>query len=127
MSGFGLGGGIILVPMYRSIGCDALSSAGSVVFGIFLTAFINSIQGIAIGVIQINELIFFTGTFAISTYMLSKTISKYLKKKNRMSYITGFFIFFISFGTINIPISVYQKYQESGYNADILFGFGSPC
>lgn len=127
LSGFGLGGGVLLVPMYRNIGCSSLSGAGSVSFGIFLTALINTIQGISIGIIQPSELILFTGILSLSTYLLSNKISKFLKKQNRMSYITGFFILFITFGTINIPISVYQKYQQSGYNTDILFGFGTPC
>lgn len=127
MSGFGLGGGVILVPMYRNIGCSSLSGAGSVCFGVFLTALINTIQGISIGVIQPIELLVFSGVLSLSAYLLSQRISKYLKKANRMSYITGLFIVFLTFGTINIPISVYQKYQQSGYSIDILLGFGSPC
>lgn len=52
MSSFGLGGGIVLVPMYRTIGATSLAGAGSVSFGVFLTALINTIQGVSIGVIQ---------------------------------------------------------------------------
>lgn len=49
--GFGLGGGLFLVPMYRSLGCNSLQATASCAFSIFVTACLNCIQGILLGVI----------------------------------------------------------------------------
>lgn len=51
-SGFGLGGGMFLIPMFRQLGCNPLQASASGTFAIFLTSFINCVQGVVIGVIQ---------------------------------------------------------------------------
>lgn len=50
-SGFGLGGGLFLVPMYKSLGCNSLQATASCAFSIFVTACLNCIQGMLLGVI----------------------------------------------------------------------------
>ena len=52
ISGFGLGGGIILVPTLRGIGLNPLEATCSCSFCIFITSFINCMQGIFIGAIH---------------------------------------------------------------------------
>ena len=54
ISGFGLGGGIFLVSMYRNMGCTPLEATASSAFGIFITSFINWVQAIAFGSIQMG-------------------------------------------------------------------------
>lgn len=53
-SGFGLGGGVFLVPMYRNLGCKPLAATATCALGIFLTSFINCLQAISIGAVQIS-------------------------------------------------------------------------
>lgn len=54
LSGFGLGGGVFLVPMYRSLGCKPLQATATCAFGICITSFINCLQAISIGAIKIS-------------------------------------------------------------------------
>jgi uncharacterized membrane protein YfcA len=51
-SGLGLGGGIFLVPMYKSLGCNPIQAAATCAFSIFITSLLNCIQGILLGIIK---------------------------------------------------------------------------
>ena len=52
-SGFGLGGGLFLVPMYRGVGCQPLEATASTAFTIVITSAINCVQGILLGIITL--------------------------------------------------------------------------
>jgi uncharacterized membrane protein YfcA len=52
-SGLGLGGGMFLIPMYRSLGCNSIQAAATCAFSIFTTSLLNCIQGILLGVIKL--------------------------------------------------------------------------
>ena len=52
-SGFGLGGGLFLVPMYKSMGLNPLQATASTSFNIFITAIMNVIQVIFIGAVNL--------------------------------------------------------------------------
>ena len=52
-SGFGLGGGLFLVPMFRDLGLDQLQSTATVAFCIAVVAFSNAIQAFFIGAMSI--------------------------------------------------------------------------
>jgi uncharacterized membrane protein YfcA len=86
-SGFGLGGGLFLIPMYRSLGCSPLSATASTSFTIFITAFINCVQGIFLGVIKISDFFYFMLVAGGGSYLISVNLSSYLRKKNRLSYV----------------------------------------
>ena len=126
-SGFGLGGGMFLIPMFRQLGCSPLQATASGTFAIFLTSFINCVQGIVIGVIQPLEFLFYVSFLGISGYFTSAALSAYLRSINRLSFAEAAFFFIILLALINLPYSLYVKYQNSGYDSDILFGFGSLC
>ena len=53
-SGFGLGGGIFLVTIFRSLGLDQLQSTATVAMCISVVAFNNTIQSIFIGAITLK-------------------------------------------------------------------------
>ncbi len=50
-NGLGLGGGIFLIPMYKSLGCNAIQAAATCSFTIFISSLLNVIQGALLGVI----------------------------------------------------------------------------
>lgn len=52
-SGFGLGGGLFLVPMFRELGLDQLQSTATVAFCISVIAFCNTVQAFFIGAITL--------------------------------------------------------------------------
>lgn len=53
-SGFGLGGGLFLVPMYKNLGLDPLQATASTAFNILVTASINTLQAVFIGAIKFD-------------------------------------------------------------------------
>ena len=83
--GFGLGGGLFLVPMYKSLGCNSLQAASSCAFSIFVTACLNCIQGMLLGVIKLDDFLNFFILTSFGSYFMSSYISRYLQKINRIS------------------------------------------
>jgi uncharacterized membrane protein YfcA len=86
-SGFGLGGGLYLVPMYKSLGLNPLQATASTSFNILITAFINTLQAIFIGAIHFDELVYFISVTALGSFFLSNLISRQLQKRNRLSIV----------------------------------------
>jgi uncharacterized membrane protein YfcA len=126
-SGMGLGGGIFLIPMYKSLGCNGIQAAATCAFTVFSSSLLNVIQGSMLGLIGLSDfLTLFTisilGSFVCSTY-----ISKYLQRINRVSLVEGALLVLVLVAIINLPFSLYLKYARSGYNNNLLFGFGSFC
>lgn len=126
-SGFGLGGGIFLVPMYRNLGCKPLEATATCAFGICMTSFINCVQAISIGAIQFSEIGFFVLVMGSIAYILSKLISAELRKRNRFSLVEGTLLLLTILAIVNIPISLYKRYVDNGRNAHIILGFGHLC
>ena len=126
-SGFGLGGGLFLVPMYRSLGCSPLQATSSTAFGIFVTAIINCSQGVFLGVIKVPDLVYMFLISCGGSFVVSRLLTKELQRRNRLSLVEGILLFLIINAFINIPYSLYTRYVRSGYEQDELFGFGSPC
>lgn len=52
-SGFGLGGGLFLVPLFRGLGCQPLEATATTAFTIVITSAINCVQGFLLGVIKL--------------------------------------------------------------------------
>ena len=86
-SGFGLGGGLFLVPMYRCLGCSPLQATASTSFSIVITSFINCVQGVLLGVITPGDFIYFMIVAGGGSYLISLYLSDYLRKRNRLSYV----------------------------------------
>jgi uncharacterized membrane protein YfcA len=126
-SGFGLGGGIFLVPMYRHLKLNPLQATATCTFTIFITATINCLQAIFIGILSVPQFLFYFGISASGSYFLSVVISQALRKANRLSYVELLLVFLLLAANINLPISLWLKYVSSGHNASVVFGFGSPC
>ncbi len=126
-SGMGLGGGIFLIPMYKSLNCNPLQAAATCSFTIFSSSLLNVIQGSLLGMIGFED--FFT-LFTISifgSFLFSTFIPKYLQKINRVSLVELVLFLLICLALVNLPFSLYLKYVRSGYNVHLLFGFGSLC
>ena len=127
LSGFGLGGGVLLVPMYRKLGCKPLEATATCAFGISITSFINCIQAVAIGAIQFSEFVFFVIFLGAMAYFVSKIISSQLRKRNRFSLVEGILLLLTVIAIFNIPVSLYKRYVDNGRNPSVIFGFGHLC
>ena len=75
MSGFGLGGGIFLVSMYRNLKCSPLQATASCAMSIFVTSFMNCFQAITIGSLQIKEFGYFIVILSTGGFIVSKIVS----------------------------------------------------
>lgn len=126
-NGLGLGGGVFLIPMYKSLGCNPIQAAATCSFTILSGSLLNVIQGILLGVIGFGD---FMVLFAISltgSYVCSSLVSIYLRKINRVSLVEAIFVGFLTLAFINLPITLIIKFVRSGYDFNFLFGFGSLC
>lgn len=109
-SGFGLGGGIFLVPLYRQLKLNPLQATATCTFTIFITASINCIQAIFMGVLSVQQFVFFFGVCAFGSYFLSVLISNILRKANRLSCVEVLLLLLLLAANINLPISLWLKY-----------------
>ena len=87
MSGFGIGGGTVLVPLFRELKMTALESSNTCTFIIFINSFLNCCQAIFIGVLSFSTFIYFCIISGLGGYFLSILVTKVLKKLHRLSYV----------------------------------------
>lgn len=86
-SGLGLGGGMFLVPMYKSLGCNAIQAAATCSFTIFLSSLLNVIQGTLLGLIGFEDFSVLFSTAILGSYVCCSIVPKYLQKINRVSLV----------------------------------------
>ena len=126
-SGFGLGGGIFLVPLFRQLGLNPLQASSTCTFTICVTATMNVAQAMFLGILSPTEFIcYFLISFSGSLFM-SVVISQILRRANRLSYVELLLFLLLLITNLYLPVSLWLKYEKSGHNADIIFGFGEIC
>ncbi len=86
-TGLGLGGGLFLVPMYKTLGCNSIQAAATCSFTVFLSSLLNVIQGALLGLIGFEDFsVLFTGAI-LGSFVCCSFIPKYLQKINRVSLV----------------------------------------
>lgn len=126
-SGFGLGGGLFLVPLFRSLRLNSLQATSTCTFTIFVVASINCLQAIMLGVLSLSSFLFFFLVSALGSYFLSVWISYSLRRIHRLSYVDLLLFFMISSAILAMPYGLWAKYVEGGRNLKVVLGFGSIC
>ena len=126
-SGFGLGGGLFLVPLFRSLRLSSLQATSTCTFTIFVVSSINCLQAIFLGVLSLPSFLFFFSVSAGGSYFLSVCISYLLRKIHRLSYVDFLLFFMLLWAILAMPYSLWVKYVEGGRNLGVVFGFGSLC
>lgn len=126
-SGLGRGGGFFLIPVYKSLGCNSIQAAATCSFTIFSSSLLNVIQGVMLGIIGLEDFCFLFTASILGSYLCSSLVPKYLQRINRVSLVEGVLLVIITLSLINLPISLFLKYQRSGYDFNLLFGFGKFC
>ena len=86
-SGFGLGGGIFLVPLFRLLGLNPLQATATCSFTIFITSGINCLQAIFFGVLSLRSFFFLFGIASCGSFFVSLWISNLLRRFNRLSFV----------------------------------------
>lgn len=86
-SGFGLGGGVFLIPMFRMLGLNAVQASSTGAFAVFIAAVLNVIQAILLGILSISQFIFFFLVTSFGSYCFSRIVGTYLRKIHRTSIV----------------------------------------
>lgn len=126
-SGLGRGGGFFLIPAYKALGCNSIQATATCSFTVFSSSLLNVIQGVMLGIIGLEDFLMLFSASVVGSFICSSIIPKYLQRINRVSLIEGALFVMILLALINLPISLFFKYQRSGYDFDLLFGFGKLC
>ena len=50
-SGLGRGGGFLLIPVYKALGCNSIQAAATCSFTVFSSSLLNVVQGVMLGII----------------------------------------------------------------------------
>lgn len=87
MSGFGIGGGSVIVPLFRELKMSALEASTTCTFLIFINSFLNCCQAIFLGVLSFKIFIYFFTISSLGGYFVSILVRKTLKKLHRLSYV----------------------------------------
>ncbi|CAD8191819.1 unnamed protein product [Paramecium pentaurelia] len=126
-NGFGLGGGMILIPMYLGMGFTTIQSTGTSSFNVLLSSFQVAAQVIILGYMgTLQAFSLFTMT-VIGCYFSSSFIFNNLKKRDRLSLIMWGLVGFVIFAMVNLAIQFLQKWSHNGYQIFELFAFQSIC
>lgn len=126
-SGLGLGGGIFLVPLYRHLKLSPIQATSTCVFSVFITSAINVVQAIFLGALSFKQFFFLFGTTGIGSLLISIFVSSWLRKINRTSMVELLLFILLVMANCILPYSLWLKYENSGRNLSIIFGFGSLC
>ena len=87
LSGLGLGGGIFLVPLYRQLNSTPVQASSTGAFTVFITAGLNVIQALFLGIISISQFLFLFSLTFFGGYLISFLISRWLRRINRTSIV----------------------------------------
>lgn len=109
-SGFGLGGGIFLVPMFRHFKLSPMQATSTCTFTIVIVSFINTIQALFLGVLSFKQFLFFFGVTSSGSLILSVLISHYLRKAHRMSYVELLLLLLLVGSIVYLPYGLWLKY-----------------
>lgn len=126
-SGFGLGGGIFLVPMFRHFKLSSIQATSTCTFTLVVVSFINTLQSLFLGVLSIKQFLFFFTITSSGSLILSVVISYYLRKANRMSFVELLLLILLTGSIFYLPYGLWLKYKNSGGDLSVIFGFGSFC
>lgn len=80
-----------------------------------------------LGVIRMEDFLYFLIVAGGGSFIISVVVSGYLRKIHRLSYVELLLYILLILAVINIPISLFMKYVNSGYNASLILSFGNSC
>ena len=87
LSGLGMGGGVLITPMYRQLGLKQVEATSTGAFNVFVNAIINIVMALSLGVLSFGQFFFYFGMTAFGSFVISWIIGSWLRKKHRLSLI----------------------------------------
>ena len=126
-SGFGLGGGVFLIPMFRMLGLNAVQASSTGAFAVFIAAILNVIQALLLGVLSIKQFLFFFSVTCFGSFCISLVVGTYLRKIHRTSVVELLLFLLLLASALYLPISLFLKVREYDYNWSLILSFGPLC
>ena len=127
VGGLGLGGGVLLVPLYRSLGLSAVQASSTSAFTVFIISGINVIQALFLGQLGFVQFLIFFVTNLVGSYFISSCLSKKLKDINRTSLVELMLFILTIVMSICLAGSLWLKVELAGGNTSLILGFGTVC
>ena len=127
LSGFGMGGGIFFIPMFRLLGLSPVQSSSSGAFAVFIGAIINVLQGLFLGILKPAEFMIFFLVSCFGSFCISYIVGKFLRKIHRTSLVELLLFLLLSASSIYLPISLIEKVEDHDWDWSIILTFGSIC
>ena len=127
LSGFGMGGGIFLIPMFRLLELSPVQSSSSGAFIVFIAAIINVLQGLFLGILKPSQFLLFFSVSCFGSLCISYIVGSYLRKIHRTSLVELLLVLLLLGSSIYLPISLIIKVMNSGWNWSMILTFGSVC
>ena len=86
-SGFGLGGGLLLNPLYQQLGISQIQATSTSSFSVFIVSGINVAQALFLGVLTFPEFLFYFWLTGLGGFFINFLIKLLLSYFNRVSVI----------------------------------------
>jgi uncharacterized membrane protein YfcA len=127
LSGLGLGGGVLMIPLYREMKLTAVQASSTGAFNVFVTGIINILQALFLGVLSPSEFFFYFTVSAIGSFCISFLISTYLRKIHRTSIVELLLFLLTIVIVVYLPYTLFAKVASMDWHWSVILGFGSLC
>ena len=120
----GLGGGVILTPIWLSLGFDAQVTTATSIVAVIFTSFTSTFTVVLNGLVDWQEISFFFPLSFISSFVIAIALKKIIDKTGRKSILLIILIIKISIAIIALPTLTILRIIETGTG---IYNFNSFC
>ncbi|CAD8157568.1 unnamed protein product [Paramecium octaurelia] len=120
----GLGGGVVLTPVWLETGINPARAAASATFTVMFTSFISVFIIALSGGYQLSQFLILASVSGCGSYLVAGILKKLVKKYKRESIIIQVLLVVIAFGLVVLPL---QSIKDVYYNPLSSIQFGRLC
>ncbi|CAD8121505.1 unnamed protein product [Paramecium sonneborni] len=120
----GLGGGVVLTPVWLETGINPPRAAASATFTVMFTSFISVFIIALSGGYHISQFLILASVSGCGSYLVAGILKRLVKKYKRESIIIQVLLIVIAFGLIVLPL---QSIKDVYYNPLSSIQFGRLC
>ncbi|CAK82653.1 unnamed protein product (macronuclear) [Paramecium tetraurelia] len=120
----GLGGGVVLTPVWLETGINPARAAASATFTVMFTSFISVFIIALSGGYQLSQFLILASVSGCGSYLVAGILKKLVKKYKRESIIIQVLLVVIAFGLVVLPL---QSIKDVYYNPISSIQFGRLC
>ncbi|CAD8173617.1 unnamed protein product [Paramecium pentaurelia] len=120
----GLGGGVVLTPVWLETGINPARAAASATFTVMFTSFISVFIIALSGGYHLSQFLILASVSGCGSYLVAGVLKRIVKKYKRESIIIQVLLYVIAFGLVVLPI---QSIKDVYYNPLSSIQFGRLC